>query len=58
MRLVIDYKIENEAGEIHTKARTIQVPVDAETMELTLGSHQVLIDNVTNRLRELNLPTD
>lgn len=58
MRLVIDYKIENEAGEVHTKARTIQVPVDAESMELTLGSPQVLIDNVTTRLRELNLPTD
>jgi len=58
MRLVIDYKIENEAGEIHTKARTVQVPVDAATMELTLGSPQILIDNVESRLRELGLAAD
>ena len=53
MRLVIDYKIENEDGAVITKARTIQVPVDADTLELTLGSPQVLIDNVSERLREL-----
>jgi acyl-CoA thioester hydrolase len=58
MRLVIDYKIESEAGETFTKARTIQVPVDAETMELTLGSPQVLIDNVTAKLRKLGFMTD
>ena len=55
MRLVFDYKIEDEDGTVLTKARTIQVPVDAGTMELTLGSPQVLIDNVDQRLRELEL---
>ena len=55
MRLVVDYKIEDEEGTVLTKARTIQVPVDADTMELTLGSPQVLIDNVDRRLRELEL---
>ena len=55
MRLVVDYKIEDEDGTVLTKARTIQVPVDADTMELTLGSPQVLIDNVDQRLRELGL---
>lgn len=53
MRLVIDYKIEDETGDVHTKARTIQVPVDADTMELTLGSPQLLIDNVAAKLQGL-----
>lgn len=55
MRLVVDYKIADEDGTVFTKARTIQVPVDADTMELTLGSPQVLIDNVEQRLRDLDL---
>ena len=55
MRLVVDYKIEDEDGTVLTKARTIQVPVDADTMELTLGSPQILIDNVDQRLRDLGL---
>ncbi len=58
MRLVIDYKIEDEDGVVITKARTIQVPVDADSLELTLGSPQVLIDNVCERLRELKQTTD
>ena len=58
MRLVIDYKIEDENGAVITKARTIQVPVDADTLELTLGSPQVLIDNVGERLRELKQTTN
>ena len=51
MRLVIDYRIEDENGVVHTKARTVQVPVDAETLELTLGSPQELIDNVHEQLQ-------
>ena len=56
MRLVIDYKIVDDQGVVHTKARTIQVPVDADTMELTLGSPQILIDNVQNHLQRLDQP--
>ncbi len=55
MRLVVDYKIEDEDGTVFTKARTIQVPVNADTMELTLGSPQVLIDNVDQRLKDFEL---
>lgn len=55
LRLVVDYKIEDAEGILYTKARTIQVPVDAETHELTLGSPQVLIDNVERRLEEAGL---
>lgn len=51
MRLVVDYKIEDDDGVVYTRARTVQVPVDAETLELTLGSPQVLIDNVQNKLQ-------
>ena len=53
MRLVVDYRIEDENGAVLTRARTIQVPVDADTLELTLGSPQVLIDNVHAKLRDL-----
>jgi len=51
MRLVVDYKIEDDDGVVYTRARTVQVPVDAETLELTLGSPRVLIDNVQNKLQ-------
>ncbi len=53
MRLVVDYKIEDEDGVVTTKARTIQVPVAADTLELALGSPQILIDNVHEKLRDL-----
>ncbi|MDH3336268.1 MAG: acyl-CoA thioesterase [Gammaproteobacteria bacterium] len=53
MRIVVDYKIEDELGEIYTKARTVQVPVEADTLALTLGSPQILIDTVEQRLLEL-----
>jgi acyl-CoA thioester hydrolase len=50
MRLVVDYKIEDEAKVLYTKARTVQVPVDAVTNVLTIGSPTVLIENVKKRL--------
>ncbi len=56
LRLVVDYKIERADGVLHTKARTIQVPVDAETHELVLGSPQMLLDNVARRRKEAGLP--
>lgn len=55
LRLVVDYRIEGADSVLHTKARTIQVPVDAETHELVLGSPQLLIDNVARRLEEAGL---
>jgi len=53
MRLVMDYRIEDEEGQVCTRARTVQVPVDAETFELTLGSPDILIENVRQRLQAL-----
>ena len=58
LRLVVDYKIEDADGVLFTKARTVQVPVDAKTHELMLGSPQVLIDNVTQRLAAAGLATE
>jgi acyl-CoA thioester hydrolase len=55
LRLMVDYKIEDADSVLYTKARTIQVPVDAATHELVLGSPQVLIDNVARRLAEAGL---
>ena len=55
LRLVVDYKIEDADGVLYTKARTVQVPVDAKTHELVLGSPQLLIDNVARRLEEAGL---
>lgn len=50
LRLVVDYRIDDADGVLYTKARTIQVPVDATTHELILGSPQVLVDNVARCL--------
>ena len=53
MRLVVDYRIADENGNVMTRGRTVQVPVEADTLELTLGSPQVLIDKVDRKLQAL-----
>jgi acyl-CoA thioester hydrolase len=53
VRLVVDYKIEDENDFICTKARTVQVPVDAITREMSFGSPRILVDNVQRRLQAL-----
>jgi acyl-CoA thioester hydrolase len=50
MRLVVDYRIDDQAGAMYTKARTIQVPVNSMTNELVLGSPEIFIDKVKNSL--------
>lgn len=52
-RLVVDYKIHNEEGVLCTKAKTIQVPVNAETLELQLGCPEILLDKVSSRITQL-----
>ena len=54
MRLVVDYKIEDDGASLYTKAQTIQVPIDVDSHELLLGSPEVLIQNVRKRLKLLN----
>lgn len=53
LRMVVDYTIHNESGVLCTKARTIQVPVDATTHELQFGCPDILINNVTSRIAQL-----
>lgn len=57
-RLVIDYKVEDRDGTVLTRARTIQVPIDSESLELRLGAPQELIDKVAQKRRELGLHED
>jgi len=58
MRLVMDYRIEDEDRQVCTRARTVQVPVDAETFELMLGSPDILIENVCKRLQARTRPAE
>lgn len=51
LRLKVRHEIVDESGETCSGATTIQVPVDQESMEIQLGSHQALIDCVENRIR-------
>ena len=53
LRLVVDYRIVDEEDVIYTKASTVQVPVDAQTLELQFGSPELLIQNVQARLQAL-----
>ncbi len=51
LRLVIEYRIHGEDGTLHTKARTVQVPVDATTREMLIGSPSILIERIEKRLQ-------
>ena len=55
MRIVVDYRVVDDEGTVFTRARTVQVPVDAKTHELMLGSPAEFIDNVHVKLREEGL---
>jgi len=51
LRLVIAYRIHDEEGTLYTKGRTVQVPVDATTRELLIGSPSVLIERIEQQLK-------
>lgn len=53
LRLVVEYRIHSEDGILHTKGRTVQVPVDATTRELLIGSPAILIERIEKRLQAL-----
>jgi acyl-CoA thioester hydrolase len=55
MRIVVDYRIEDEDGTLFTRARTVQVPIDAETHEMTFGSPDFFVENVLAKQREAGL---
>jgi len=50
LRMVIDYRIVSEDGVLYTKGRTVQVPIDAATMELCFGTPDELIAKIEKRL--------
>jgi acyl-CoA thioester hydrolase len=58
LRLIVDYRIMDEKGVICTKARTVQVPIDAKTLELQFGSPEILVQNVKARLQALTTRHD
>lgn len=58
MRIVIDYRIRGEDGDVLTRAMTTQVPVDGDSLELLLGSPDFFVDNVHARMREAGLVTE
>lgn len=58
LRLVVDYRIVDALGVTYTRARTVQVPVDANTHELQFGSPDILIQNVQERLQALSTSND
>jgi acyl-CoA thioester hydrolase len=55
LRLVFDYEITDAQGITCTRARTVQVPVNAKTHELAFGSPEILVRNVQARLRALSV---
>jgi acyl-CoA thioester hydrolase len=49
LRVVVDYRIHDLDGELCTRGRTVQVPLDAKTMELFVGTPEVLVDKIERR---------
>jgi acyl-CoA thioester hydrolase len=54
MRMVVDYKILSEDGTLHTRGRTVQVPIEMKTRELRLGSPDVFIRKVQERFQSVS----
>jgi acyl-CoA thioester hydrolase len=52
MHIVMDYHIEGEDGQLHTKATTPQVPLDAISHELQFGTPAELIDRMEAYLND------
>lgn len=53
LRMVIEYTVRDENGLVYTRGETVQAPVDAKTKMLQIGSPQLLLDRVGNRLQAL-----
>jgi acyl-CoA thioester hydrolase len=50
LRLVINYEIRDLDGAIYTRASTTQVPLDAKTYELIIGTPQNLVEKMEHFL--------
>jgi len=49
-RLVFNYRVENGQGNLCARAKTVQVPIDAATLEMQIGSPDVLQRKIKQRL--------
>ena len=58
MRILMDYRINDDDGTLYTRASTMQVPVEAGSLELLLGSPDFFVENVRLRMEEAGLVTD
>lgn len=54
LRLKVLHEIVNEAGEVCSRATTIQVPVASESMEIRLGAPRELIQCIESRLASVS----
>ena len=54
LRIVIDYRIHDLDGKVCTKGRTVQVPLDAETMELHFGTPDVLLQKIERGITRMS----
>ena len=53
IRMVIEYTVRDGNGLEYTRGKTVQAPVNAKTKKLQIGSPQLLLDCVENRLQAL-----
>ena len=49
-RLVFNYRVEDEQGRECTRAKTVQVPIDAKTLEMQIESPDILLKRIDQRL--------
>jgi len=55
-RLVFNYRVEDEQGQLCTRGTTVQVPVDAATLEMQLGAPDLLLRRISERLAAEDSP--
>lgn len=51
LRLKVLHEIFNEAGEVCSRATTVQVPVNKDSMEIKLGTPAELLEKIETRLK-------
>ncbi|MFC1719632.1 acyl-CoA thioesterase [Pseudomonadota bacterium] len=49
-RLVFNYRVEDEQGQLCARAKTVQVPIDATTYEMQLGAPDLLMRRISQKL--------
>ena len=52
LRIVVNYRINDANGVLCTKGRTVQVPLDATTLELCIGTPAIWQQKIEQRLEK------